>query len=1297
MEDAIIQLQTALAGRYSLTDQLGEGASATVYLCHDVRHDRQVALKVLRPAISAVLGPERFLREIRVTASFNHPNITPLYDSGEAAGHLYYVMPVVEGESLRWKLERERQLGLEEALAIVRAVADGLDYAHEHNVVHRDIKPENILLHRGVAQIADFGIAGAIRRVGGERLTATGISLGTPAYMSPEQAAGDRTVGPASDVYSLATVLYEMLAGDPPFTGSHVQAVVTKILLEPPPRLSQLRPGLPPELCAAVDRALSKVPGDRFPRAGDFAAALTAVLRTPGAQTPGARTPVAGGPPMAPAARLEELWRGLGDRYGVVRELGSGGMATVFLARDLRHGRDVAIKVLRPEVAATLGVDRFLREIRIAAGLNHPNILPLFDSGELAGLLYFVMPYVAGESLRGRLRREGRLPVRDVVRILYEICDALAAAHEQGVVHRDLKPENILLSERHALLADFGVAKAMSEAMAERSPTTGGVAMGTPHYMAPEQAAADPRTDQRADLFALGVIGYEMLTGGRPFQGDTAAEVLSASLTLPPAPLDADAAIPASLAQVIMRCLEKRARDRWPDATALLEALETVATEVGGVTPAGTPPHPAPGRRRWPLIAATASIGVLVVSAVAWLARAPADPGRWLRDVAIPEIERLQAAGLADSALVLAQRAARQAPGDPDLVGLVTALSWVHPVTSDPSGARVYRKPFPPGDHEWRLLGVTPLDTVRFPITPSLLRLERDGYRPVLALIAGYEGRVHKLDPPATLPERMVRVEGWTATIGGEPTPLQDFFLDRYEVTNREYKEFVDAGGYRQQRFWRHPFVLDGRSLTWEQAMDRLVDRTGRPGPATWQVGTYPDGHDDHPVGGLSWYEAAAFAEFAGRSLPTVHHWRRAFGAQFAGHVLPASNIETDGPAPVGAFAGIGPFGTFDMAGNAREWTHNESAGQRFILGGGWNDPDYLGLNTMYRQPAFDRSSTNGIRLASYQEAGAELDRAHAPLVTPAPVDFRSAQPVPDEVFAVFRRQFEYDPLPLDARIEQADTARHWIRQRITFATAYDDDRVTLYLFLPRDGNPPYQTILYFPGSSALRFSHFDEWKTVSMDFLPRSGRAVAFPVLKHTFERGHGAVTGPNPSNLYRDAVIHWAKDVRRTMDYVATRSDLDPDRWAFYGFSWGGRMGPVMVAAEPRFKAAVLYVAGFNDAPRQQEVDEIHYLPRVRLPVLMMNGRLDDVFPLETHARPFFDLLGTPDQHKRFVISEGGHFVPLPQLIGETLDWLDRYLGPVGAPDGAPAGEPRPASPEPSSDTGDVAGKARRAPAGS
>jgi serine/threonine-protein kinase len=269
------RLVAALADRYHIERELGQGGMATVYLAHDMRHDRRVALKVLRPELAAILGGERFLKEIRLTANLQHPHILSLFDSGEADGLVYYVMPYVEGESLRDRLTREKQLPVEDAVRIAREVADALDYAHRHGVVHRDIKPENILLHDGRAQVADFGIALAVSTVGGgTRLTETGMSLGTPHYMAPEQAMGEREITPKADVYALGCVLYEMLTAEPPFTGATAQAIIARVMTEEPRSLTLQRRTIPPHVDAAVGKALEKLPADRFASAADFAAAL---------------------------------------------------------------------------------------------------------------------------------------------------------------------------------------------------------------------------------------------------------------------------------------------------------------------------------------------------------------------------------------------------------------------------------------------------------------------------------------------------------------------------------------------------------------------------------------------------------------------------------------------------------------------------------------------------------------------------------------------------------------------------------------------------------------------------------------------------------------------------------------------------------------------------------------------------------------------------------------------------------------------------------------------------------------
>jgi eukaryotic-like serine/threonine-protein kinase len=268
------QLRRALGETYTIDREIGRGGMATVFLARDEKHHRNVALKVLDPELGAVLGAERFLSEIRVTAALQHPNLLPLFDSGEAGGLLYYVMPYVDGESLRHRLDREKQLPIDEAVHIATAVANALDYAHAHGVIHRDLKPENILLQHGQPVVADFGIALAVRNAGGARVTQTGLSLGTPQYMSPEQATGDRAIDGRTDIYSLAAVLYEMLAGEPPHTGTSAQAIISKLMTTEPRPVRTLRPAVAPNVAMAVERALAKLPADRFASPKAFAEAL---------------------------------------------------------------------------------------------------------------------------------------------------------------------------------------------------------------------------------------------------------------------------------------------------------------------------------------------------------------------------------------------------------------------------------------------------------------------------------------------------------------------------------------------------------------------------------------------------------------------------------------------------------------------------------------------------------------------------------------------------------------------------------------------------------------------------------------------------------------------------------------------------------------------------------------------------------------------------------------------------------------------------------------------------------------
>ncbi len=324
--------------------------------------------------------------------------------------------------------------------------------------------------------------------------------------------------------------------------------------------------------------------------------------------------------PDPTATDLDRIQAALGEDYRLEREVGRGGMATVYLAHDRKHDRQVAVKVFHPNLAATLGASRFLQEIRVAAQFQHPHILTLIDSGEAEGFLYYVMPYVAGDSLRARLSKDGALPVIEAVRVLRDVVDALAHAHAHGVVHRDIKPDNVLFSERHAMVTDFGVAKAVSEGTRQPNLTTAGMALGTPAYMSPEQAAADPNIDHRADIYAVGILGYELLTGQTPFERDTAAAVLTAHLTETPPPVRTQRPeVPAQLEALIMQCLEKDPAQRWQTAEELRNRLDVLVTPSGGITPTDTRPLTALASRKRRMPVALAGAFVAALAAVFWL------------------------------------------------------------------------------------------------------------------------------------------------------------------------------------------------------------------------------------------------------------------------------------------------------------------------------------------------------------------------------------------------------------------------------------------------------------------------------------------------------------------------------------------------------------------------------------------------------------------------------------------------------------------------------------------------------
>ena len=370
--------------------------------------------------------------------------------------------------------------------------------------------------------------------------------------------------------------------------------------------------------------------------------------------------------------------------------------------------------------------------------------------------------------------------------------------------------------------------------------------------------------------------------------------------------------------------------------------------------------------------------------------------------------------------------------------------------------------------------------------------------------------------------------------------------------------------------------------------------------------------------------------------------------------ILRLSNFSAKGPAPVGSYKGLGTYGTHDMAGNVKEWCWNESDGKRFTLGGAWNEPPYHYTDTD-GQLASHRGPTNGFRCVkrltpATPEALAAVVRLYR--------DYTKERPVSDEIFEVYRSLYRYDRTPLNSRVEAVEELSIGRREIVTFDAAYGGERVSASLFLPANARPPYQTVVYFPGSDALALTSSRELRMRFFEFIIRSGRAVLFPVYKGTYERGPSRGISVHE---FRDIVIAWRKDVGRSLDYLETRADIDTDRLAYYGLSLGAGAGIVVTALEPRFKASILAAGGLDAVQMPGEIDGINFAPRIRVPTLMINGRDDFEEPLEITQLPLFRALGPPAADKRHALLPGGHLPVLQDVIRETLDWLDRYLGAV------------------------------------
>jgi formylglycine-generating enzyme required for sulfatase activity/dienelactone hydrolase len=957
-------------------------------------------------------------------------------------------------------------------------------------------------------------------------------------------------------------------------------------------------------------------------------------------------------------------------KYRILEEIGRGGMGIVYKAEDLKLKRCVALKFLPPHLMDSPELrQRFLIEAQAAAALSHPNICVIHEVGETEERPYIAMEYVEGETLRDKVHK-GPLTSGAALEIAIQISEGLDEAHSKDIVHRDIKSTNIMITGKgQAKIMDFGLAKVKEGPLLTRAGTT----LGTVAYMSPEQAQGEA-VDHRSDIWSLGVVMYEMLSGELPFKGEPEASILYSVVHEEPRPLRAlKPDVPLELQQIVDKSLKKRPEDRYGSAAELLNDLKDCRNSL---TPGGMGAfsfHSFIRLIRKPVVAVPTVIVIAaaVVALVGFFNRQARI--RWARDVAVPEIRKLVDEQKFAEAFRLAGQAEKVIPRDPLLLELLPKVERHLSFQTVPPGADVYL--YDEIDGTWQHVGRSPIDKVKVWPGYHLFKIEKDGYEPIeggerTALTSEVEIKM-MLDEKGSLPPGMVRIPGDKEIklnlvnldhLGGQD--LGDYLIDKHEVTNKEFKKFIDHGGYEKREYWKQPFKKKGKILSWEQAIAEFKDKTGRPGPATWEMSDYPEGRDDHPVGGISWYEAAAYAEFVGKSLPSIYHWDWAADPWMSDIYIPLGNFSNRDTWPIGTSRCVSFYGVHDMAGNVREWCWNENGDWRFILGGAWNDPSYM-FNFADSQPPMDRSPGNGIRCIKYLGKADNQDALKAIAGVPF-IDFLNKEPVSDEVYKIYLDMYAYDKKELRSRAESNDESdKDWIKEKVSFDAAYGGERVSAYLFLPRTGKPPYQAVVYFPGSNVINMRSSDKNEYLSIgnfDFIMKSGRALLFPIYKSAYERGDGwGSTVPDETNSYRDHVIQWAKDLRRSVDYLESRSDIDSSKLAYYGFSWGGRLGGIMVAVEGRFKTAILDAAGFRFQKQKPEVDPFHFVSRVRIPVLMLNGRYDSFFPHETAQVPMFKLLGTPEKNKRHFIYDTGHGAPRDQLIKESLEWLDKYLGPV------------------------------------
>jgi dienelactone hydrolase len=608
--------------------------------------------------------------------------------------------------------------------------------------------------------------------------------------------------------------------------------------------------------------------------------------------------------------------------------------------------------------------------------------------------------------------------------------------------------------------------------------------------------------------------------------------------------------------------------------------------------------------------------------------------------------------------------------GNPALDKVWYGLTVPFTINSNPAGAKVYTKPYSKPDTSWYLIGKTPLTGFPFPRGLSRVKIEKEDFIPQFDVVFKHlvwdekEDTIQfQLFKKGELPEGMVYIPGSDGEhiviqgYSGSSVSFNSFLMDRYEVSNEEYKIFMDAGGYTDTIYWEFPFVSGRDTLTFDEAKKRFVDKTGWIGPANWEQGDFPFESGSLPVTGISWYEAMAFSRFVNKSLPTIFHWAYVSEAEGASEMVKFSNFNKKGPVRRATYNSMTRFGTFDLPGNVSEWTYNSIGNDRYIYGGNYKEPTYL-FNMPIQISPMLRNDLVGFRCIKYID-GSPRDHLLRKFDLQKR-DYANLQPVSDEIFNVYKELNEFEHTELNpVRISKTNT-NNWIQELISVNVPYEGVALKIYIFLPLKAKPPFQAVIYFPGIDAHNSNSFTNLKIDNRtDFILKSGRALVWPVYYSSFGRGKTRITN---LNAWEQSYKNMIADVGISIDYLQTRNDIDFDRIAFYGFSWGSGIAPYILASEERIKLGMLALFGVSSLEkyRFKEFDQIDYVPRVKIPMLLLGGQYDWDYTME-QQQAFYDFLGTPRSDIRWKLYETTHWIPRGELINESLDWLDKYFGPV------------------------------------